>query len=122
MSYDLYFWRYESEANHPPGKRDEFVEHMNALIDDHPPDDIMALPTDEIVRRVEEVLTADGWTRDQQFWDKDGATIEFYPANRKVSFSLRHKWTGDHANRLIEAMRGFGCPLFDPQTGERFVP
>ena len=55
------------------------------------------------------------------FWKKTPSGIaEVYVHPRHVTLSLRGGWTGDDANRLIDVMTGFGCPLYDPQTGERF--
>lgn len=120
MSYDLYFWRYGDEAAHPPGKREEFVAHCHALAKGEAPDSIAELPKQDVVDSVTANLKAAGWKQDGIFFDKSGAVIELYADDHHASFSLRGPWQGDDANFLIDIMKEFDCPLFDPQVGERF--
>ena len=85
------------------------------------PDGIAELPKEEVAASVSANLKAAGWTQDDVFFDKGQATIEVYPHAHFVSFSLRGQWKGDDANFLIDIMKDFGCPLYDPQVSERFA-
>lgn len=121
MSYDLYFWRYEDEAAHPPGKREHFVAHCHALAKGEAPQGIATLPQREVVESVVATLKAAGWSQDGIFFENtSGAVIELCADDHHASFSLRGPWQGNDANFLIDIMKDFDCPLFDPQVGERF--
>ncbi len=121
MSYDLYFWRFKDEGANPPGKDKDYVRVCHSLASGEPLEVVEPLPVGEVESVVGKNLAAEGWSRDGQFWDRNEAVIEVYSDDRHVSISMRGKWSGDHANMLIDIMKEIGCPLFDPQTGERFA-
>lgn len=121
MSYDLYFWRFVDEAANPPGKEDAYVKICHDLASGETPEAVASLPVNDVKAVVGNKLAAEGWSGDAQFWDRKGAVIEFYSHVRHVSISMRGKWSGDDANMLIDIMKEFDCPLFDPQIGERFA-
>jgi len=124
LSYDLYFWSYIDEGTYPPGKEEEFAQHCVALAEGSPRKEIALLPVEQMKAKVAEALeAAPDWTHDEgPFWLKGGAgVIEVYVSEFYARFSLRGAWDGDDANRLNDVMKPFACPLFDPQTGERFA-
>lgn len=121
MSYDLYFWRFADEAANPPGKDEAYAGICRTLASGETPESIMSLPVDEVRSAIGKKLAADGWSGEAQFWDRNGAVIEFHSDERHVSISMRGKWLGDDANTLIDIMKEYGCPLYDPKIGERFA-
>ena len=121
MSYDLYFWRFEDEAANPPGKDDAYVRICHDLAAGEDAEGLASIPVNDVESVVAKKLAAAGWSGEAQFWDRKGVVIEFYSYERHVSISMRGKWSGDDANMLIDIMKEFGCPLFDPQIGERFA-
>lgn len=57
------------------------------------------------------------------FWEDDGPTsVEFSWSGVHVGAELRPAglWSSEVANRIIDVLADFDCPLYDPQTGERF--
>ena len=121
MSYDLYFWRFKDEAANPPGKDDAYVRICHNLASGEATEGVEFLPVNEVESTIGKRLAVAGWSQDAQFWDRKGVVIELYSSDRHVSISMRGKWSGDDANMLIDIMKEFGCPLFDPQIGERFT-
>ena len=116
MSYDLYFWRYEDESAPSTGAREVY----EGLSDGVTPKGLASLVVEDVKSAVADVMGRAGWTQDGVFWERKGVIAEIYVEDRHVQVCLRGKWTGDDANRLIDVMSGFGFPLYDPQTSERF--
>lgn len=57
------------------------------------------------------------------FWEDCGPTsVEFWWSPEHIAAELRPAGLGsdDVANRIIGVLEAFECPLYDPQTGERF--
>ncbi len=123
MSYDLCFWRYIDETAQGIGKKPEYLHLYRDLMSDQVPEGMGALAVDEISAAITSAMAVvQEWTLDGvMVWVKEpSGVIEAYVHEFYVSFSLRGAWSGDDVNRLIDVMKPFGCPLFDPQTGERF--
>ena len=122
MSYDLVFWSYADESGHPPGKSTAHQATYKSLFEGQTPDTVSPLDKTKIVDHVSDVMAkASGWKQDDgPVWSSQNGLIEMQCGSHYVAFSLRGKWNGEDANRLMDAMLTFGCPLYDPQTGERF--
>ncbi len=87
------------------------------------PDALALLAVDDILARLRDVLP--DWTSDGHSFERPGAAIMATTTPVWVRADLYGKWTGDDANALVDVMRTYGCPLFDPQIppkGERFAP
>jgi hypothetical protein len=119
MSYDLAFWRQTAGMQRPPESTYE------TLVGGQPVDGLMDLPVDEILAVIVESFPgAKRGPNGTEDW------VEWVSANQMDSFQVtwshqyflvtcRHVHSDD-MNRLIEIGARFGCPLFDPQTSERF--
>lgn len=119
VSYDLVFWKQQEDANLGPAMV------ARALQDAEPPAGLVELP---IEAWLEELLTSfPGAVREpngQHEW------IDWVSSDERQSFQVEwsavHVWvTCRHTdsatmNRIIDIALGFGCPLYDPQTDERF--
>ena len=116
MSYDLNFWRYADEAQ--PRSQKDHVQTYRDLCAGNPPAGLVELPAGAVRGKLDETFA--DWTPDSLGWEKGGVIVELTQTDHWVRFDLRGPWNGDHANPLIDVMAAFGCPLFDPQTGERF--
>jgi hypothetical protein len=113
MSYDLDFWRYKSGVA---------LDHQSVyeqLSQGQRVEGLDDLPIETMIRRVNEMF-AD--------WEKlDEATFE---GGERGSFQLfttaqffrvdTYGMDGDDLNKLIEIGNEFGCPLYDPQVGQRY--
>ena len=120
VAYDLVFWKQErSFQAEPHAIRD-------ALASNEPVDGLLEIPVDEWMAAV--VAAFPGATREPNgpnselvCWisgdGKSSFQIEWSPIH--VWITLRGVSTQD-GNRLVDLAAGFGCPLYDPQTDERF--
>jgi hypothetical protein len=119
MSYELVFWR--QEAMMPMSSR-EIYELLRA---GGRIDGLSNLSVDDFAERVLEMFPdAVRGSSEAAPW------IEWRGPNGEDSF--RMTWTDQHVqvdcrhvalndvNTLVDIAKSFGCPLYDPQTGERF--
>lgn len=121
MGYQLVFWQQDHDT--PPASA-----IYRSLCDHGVADGLRPLPVPSILAALVEefpgidpVPAADGPC--PVFWEDDGQTsVEFWWSAVHVGAELRPagSWSGDIANRVIDVLRDFRCPLYDPQTGERF--
>jgi hypothetical protein len=119
MSYDLAFWQQESWMSEEPGRTYE------ALVSGaHVP----GLATIPIEGMLADLLAAfPGAVREPNgmgewvIWISPNGQDMFEVAWSEyyMSVSCRHVHSDDK-NRIIEVGIAHGCPLFDPQIGERF--
>jgi hypothetical protein len=119
MSYELVFWRQvammpiSSKEIDESLRRDEIVEGLSEL------------PVDDILSSVKEKFpsAARGFNGSQE-------SLVWQSPNEEDSFRLT--WSIQHVrvdcrhvplievNLIVDIAARFGCPLYDPQTGERF--
>jgi len=121
MSYQLVFWQREVGvgANAPAV--------YEALMDGGTVDGLRPLPIEDMAAAIlaafpTSVREPNGPSSEWIDWvSEDQHTafqVEWSPQH--VCIDLRPQ-NNDVANRLIDIVSGdFGCPLYDPQTGERF--
>lgn len=120
MSYDLSFWRYEDESK--SRSAEDHLEVYRSLCNGQEPDGLKPLPWPGVRKRFD--IHFHGWRRDGDTWSRNGVVIEMSGTEGSIRFDLRGPWTGDHANPLIDIMKSYSCPLFDPQAapgGMRFA-
>ncbi|MDH3755137.1 MAG: hypothetical protein OEU32_14800 [Acidimicrobiia bacterium] len=121
VSYDLVFWRqHPTEARTP-------VEILQAIATGPgPTEGLVPLPTESMIARLLEVVpSAERLPNGEGEWivcDGPDQSWSFQIEWSTTHFwaSLRGAWTGATANKLVDVALEFDCPLFDPQTGERF--
>ncbi len=119
MSYELIFWRQR------PGAALDPYETYTALNDGKVVNGLMTLPIGDIVDAVTETFV--GAVRERNgpqewvVWDHEGKVLEMTWSSQHLRFDCR-TLTGPEMNRVIDVAASFDCPLYDPQTGERFAP
>jgi hypothetical protein len=121
MSYELVFW--QRDAGHAANANGVY----QSLMDGSKVDGLRTLPIEDIVAAIltafpRAVREPNGPTSEWIDWvredEQSSFQVEWSPQH--VGIDLRPK-DNDIANRLIDIMvDDFRCPLYDPQTGERF--
>lgn len=119
MSYDLWFWR----QTKPSGLPLDAV--CSLLAEDKLIDGIAVLPIDEIRAALVAAFPdiEDGHT--SMSWEGNGSYFEValpvYGTHLAVSCGYKLLAHPEPLNRIIDVMAGFGCALYDPQTGKRYT-
>jgi hypothetical protein len=120
VSYDLVFWRYQS------GSRRDPASIYDELLSGATPEDLEELPLEPILSKI--LAAFPGARREPNGPDMEW--IDWVSSDEDASFQV--EWTTryivvscrpllhDIANRLIDIFDEVGCPLYDPQTEERF--
>ena len=135
MSYDLAFWRYEDNAY-----SDDHQHVYEQLCEEEPIAGVAELPYADIMRAVHAHFS--GWDVNEYNADPADAdalkaeiaqrgytdvyahpqgkgAFEAYPSRQCVIFSCKGL-DYQYMNDLIDILYEFNCPLYDPQTNERF--
>jgi hypothetical protein len=118
MSYDLIFWRQKKPLQWPPVevyRKLNSRENLEGRLDLPA---VLELPVDQMLARLKAAYPDfDPSVRPAGFDTPDG--------HFDVSWSKKHFNVmidgdlGDSLNPLVEMMREFGCPMFDPQQNKR---
>ena len=119
MSYELIFWRQTPAQTKSP------LSVHESLMNEIHVDGLVELPIDGILSRVMHdfpgtVRESNGpseWLTWVSQNEKDSFEVAW--SRQHVRVDCRHLHS-DQMNQLIEIGAAFGCPLFDPQTNERF--
>ena len=118
MSYDLWFWRQTKPSEL------SLDAICDTLAEDKLLDEIAVLPIDDIKAAViaefpdiEDELTSMIWDGNDSYFQ-----VSWPVTATHVSVSCGYKLLDnpEPLNRMIDVMAGFGCALYDPQTGERY--
>ncbi len=114
MSYDINFWKYKSGVAHDNDK-----VYAKACCDGGTLDELEALPTDEILKKIEQTFS--DWTKLDEFnYEKpEGGAFAISTTSQTVRFDCCGM-EGDDMNTLTDILIDFGCPMYDPQISERF--
>lgn len=112
MGYDLNFWKQCPGIKLDPQKTYERLSEGESV------EGLESLPTEQIIARVAEKFS--GWSRlDSINWDGPSGGFQLYMTPQLFRVDC-YGMTGDDMNHFIDIGHEFGCPLFDPQTGERY--
>jgi hypothetical protein len=119
VGYALVFWRDELTGRDPA----EIYNHLMEGI--HVPG-LSVIPTDMIVSRIASAFSEGVEDDPAGFalcWLSDDATSSFQVeiSSQHVHVELR-PLVHDTANIIIDIANEYHCPLYDPQTNERFSP
>lgn len=119
MGTQLVFWSEDGGAATPS-------DTYRVLLDGGTPAGLARLPLDEVLDALADDLagfdprpTVGGPC--PAFAELDGAVVELSWSEVHVFVELRGRWSGKTANRVIDVMLRFDCPLYDPQVDERFA-
>lgn len=113
MSYDLVFWKSKSGRNESPGSV------IDALEADEQVSHVMTLPTDEIKKHLEQVLGNQWSGFDTNMWQGPSCNIDAL-IDPKYVYLTCYGCNDVTMNLIIDAMKQFECPLYDPQVDQRF--
>ncbi len=120
MSYELIFWQQQ------PAARLEPAEIYSALMDGDDPTGLDEIPIERLLEGLSDAFP--GALR-----ETNGEIEWLVWARREPSAILEVTWStrhlradcrgleNDEMNRVIDTAISYGCPLYDPQTGERFA-
>lgn len=119
MSYDLWFWRQTQPSEL---SLDAICDQLG---EDNVIDGIARLPIKDIKAAIvaefpdiEDGLTSMTWNGNDSYFQIYWPVFATYVS---VSCGYRLLENPEPLNRLINVMAGFGCALYDPQTGERYA-
>jgi hypothetical protein len=119
MSYELVFWRQatmmsqSSKTTYDALKNCQSVEGLSDL----PIDDILSEITVSFPSAGREFVGADECVKWSSTDDEDSFRVTWSSQHFRVEC---HHLPLDQVNCLVKIGEKFGCPLYDPQTGERF--
>ena len=113
MSYDLDFWRYKAGVN---------LDHQKVyeqLSDGQRVEGLEDLPIHAVVRRVNELFT--DWEKldDVTFDGGERGSFQLFTTPQFFRVDC-YGMAGDEMNKFVDVGNEFGCPLYDPQVGQRF--
>ena len=119
MSYELVFWRQADMMSQSSKTTNEALKNRQAV------EGLSELPIDEVLREITtsfpNSLRESGGSEEWITWSSTDGEDTF-----RVTWSAQHFRVECHhlplnqVNRLVKIGEKFGCPLYDPQTGERF--
>ena len=119
VGYQLVFWREEVDFDVPP------LTVCESLMNERMVDGLVTLPIASIISGLLDALP--GAVR-----ESGGGSEWIYWLSEDQRSSVQIDWTDVHvfadcrylehdvANRIIELLARFGCPLYDPQVDKRF--
>ena len=122
MSYDLYFWNQASNCKlSPDAVVQRFAESQTV-------DGIAPLDTAAVISRLKAefpAITENRLTLDecsvQLIWEQEGdGCFIALPCTTYLCIES-HGASSGILNRLIDIAHEFKCPLYDPQTNERYT-
>ncbi len=114
MSMDLSFWKYKKDAVH-----DDTRVYELACCNGEVVEGLENLPIEEIIKKIAFVFS--DWTAlDCNNYEKEGrGAFQIFTTPQIVRFDC-YGMQGEDMNTLMDVLREFGCPLYDPQIVTRF--
>jgi hypothetical protein len=114
VSYDLNFWKERPGVELDPQSVYERLSEGEIV------DGLEVLPIERIVERIAAEFSQ--WERLGPYdWESPGQRGSFQVATTPQSFRVDcYGMYDEDMNRVIDIGHEFGCPLYDPQTGERY--
>lgn len=111
MSYDINFWKQERTLNLSP------EQIYGELCKGEAVEGLAKLPLDQIHARLEQVFP----DYEAQMW----STVQTSEGSIEFSWSEYHfrldiRGICGECQKLVEVMREFGCPMYDPQVNRRY--
>lgn len=114
MSYDINFWKQDRPLEI---SAQDIYERLSS---GKPVEGLTKLPVDEILTKLRDAFP--DFDPDEQFplVSIDDGSIEIAWSDQHFRFDLRGEVGAEHKNRLVHIMATHGCPMYDPQIGERY--
>lgn len=113
MSYDLNFWRYKSRirlVHKTVYEQLSAGQHVDGLED---------LPIEDIIRRVKETFSDWEKLNERTFDGGERGGFDIFTTPQSFRVDCRGL-SDDEMNAFIDIGSEFGCPLYDPQAGQRY--
>jgi hypothetical protein len=113
VSYDLNFWKYK------PGVSLDHQAVYEQLSEGEEVDGLEDLPIEELVARIGEVFS--GWEQldPLNYESPDGGAFPLFTTRQFLRVDC-YGMVGEDMNQFVDIGSAFGCPLYDPQVGQRF--
>lgn len=121
MGHQLVFWQQQAGAPSP-------TETYQSLMHENHAPGLQPLPIEAILAALHEAFptldpapSPDG--PQPAFWEGPDTVVEFAwsPVHLMAEMRPAGRWSAKVANQVIDLLGDFQCPLFDPQTSERFA-
>jgi hypothetical protein len=113
MSYDLNFWKYKKDVN------DDHQSVYERLSEGEHIEGLEELPIADMLDRVKEEFSI-GWEKkDGSTWESEEKAFSIFTTPQFFRVDC-YGLEGEDMNIFIDIMYEFGCPLYDPQVGQRY--
>ncbi len=114
MSYDIDFWQYKENVPHNNDK-----VYAKACCNGEVLEELEDLPINEILNQIDQVFC--DWTKLDEFnYEKEGGgAFTIFTTSQTVRIDC-YGMQGSEMNILMDILKNFGCPVYDPQISERF--
>lgn len=113
MSYDLNFWKY---------KENVYLDNQNvykALSDERNVEGLEDIPIHEIRKKIAEAFSDWDKVDENSFEMPSKGAFQIMTTPQFVRIDC-YGMKGEDMNKFIDILDEYGCPLYDPQVGERF--
>lgn len=114
MSYDINFWKQQRSLSLGA------EEIYGRLCSGEEVEGLTLLPVDTILARLKERFPAFDPTQEFPDVQLEEGNIEFIWSNFHFRFDFRGDVPAADRNAIVEIMRSFGCPMYDPQVNKRY--
>jgi hypothetical protein len=125
VSYDLVFWKQQEGVNLDPAVVDRALRDAVRPAELVEPAGLVELPIeawlDELMRSFPDAVRGPNGPNEWIDWVSSDGRRSFQVEWSAVHVEIACRGTDNATmNRIIDIALEFGCPLYDPQTGERF--
>lgn len=114
MSYDLNFW------NEPADFKEKPQNVYRSLSDGVPVDGLNQIDVCGFYKRIIQEFPSAEESHGFLNWEGESNSFQVSSSSQHVRIDCYGE-TGEWMNVFIDIGKEFGCPLYDPQTNERYV-
>ena len=113
MSYNLSFWKYKENSyldNH---------KVYETLCDEGNIEGLENVPVDEIREKIAKAFSDWNKVDENSFENSNKGAFQITTTSQSVMIDC-YGMDGEDMNKFIDILFEYGCPLYDPQVGERY--
>ena len=113
MSYNLSFWKYKENSyldNH---------KVYETLCDEGNIEGLENVPVDEIREKIAKAFSDWNKVDENSFENSNKGAFQITTISQSVMIDC-YGMDGEDMNKFIDILFEYGCPLYDPQVGERY--
>ena len=114
MGRQLAFWKYENGIALDAGE-----VYQKSCVEGVSVSGLAQLPVNEILAKAKKVFREYERLDDYNYGGLEG-NFTIYANPQSVVFDCSLRMNETELNKIIDLMKGFGCPLYDPQIAVRF--